>query len=218
MGGFGSGSEPRSGRFTTSDVHSLDIRGVTQWDLFPELDRPLGARFAAPVELEVVAIDGDYDARVWVGTRTGYGFGIRDNEVVRSRWLADTSMFIAITCTLPHLGGRRFWFICPRSDCQRRCRILYREPHTNARAFACRRCYRLGYRSQRMGRMDRIAARADKEARKLIQTERGELLPRKRMRRRTFERIAIKVLELDRAAALASANSFRGLGRILARF
>lgn len=216
MGGFGSGSESRSWRFTTSEVRSLDIRGLTQWDLFPELDRPLSPQFNAPVELEIVALeDGDYDAKVWVGTRTGYGLGIRENEVARSFWLAETSMFIQITDTRPHLGGRRFWFVCPRRDCRRRCRVLYREPHTNARAFACRRCYRLAYPTQRMGRMDRIGARAEKEALKLIQTTEGELLPAKRMRRRTFDKIARKVLALDRAAALASAHSFRGLGRIL---
>lgn len=212
MGGFGSGSLPRSGRFMTTEMLSLDVRGVTQFDFFPHLDRPLSKRVQVPIELEIVALeDGQYDGRVWVGTATGYGLGERPNEVARSAWLSETSMFIQITETRPHLGGRRFWFRCPRTACQRRCLVLYREWHTNARAFACRVCNRLSYPTQRMGRIERLGTRAEREARRLIQTLTGELLPPKWMRRRTYERIARRVIAFDRAADAASANSYSGL-------
>ena len=214
MGGFGSGSVPRSGRLMTKDMLTLDIRGLTQLDLFPELDRPLYS-VSVPIELEIVALEnGKYDARAWVGTATGYGLGVRPNEVARDHWLADTSMFIQITETRPHLGGCRFWFRCPRSTCQRRCLVLYREDHTNARAFACRGCNRLAYPTQRMGTVGRLEARAEKEVRRIIQTLDGELLRPKWMRRRTFERIARKVNALDRAADSASEHTNASLARM----
>ncbi len=215
MGGFGSGSEPRSGRSMTTEVLSLDIRGLTQFDLFPELDRSLSSNVSLPIELEIVVLEnGQYDERVWVGTATGYGLGVRPNEVARRRWLSESSMFIQIVHTLPHFGGRRFWFLCPRTNCRRQCRVLYRELNTNARALACRLCYRLDYPTQRMGTIDRLDARAEKEARRIIQTIDGELLRPKWMRRRTFERIARKVIALDRAADSASERTNASLARM----
>ena len=217
MGGFGSGAEPRSWRFTTTEVHSLDIRGLKQFDLFPELDRPLGRSFALPTELEIVALEnGGYDARVWVGTRTRYGWGVAANQIARTRWLSETSMFIPIVCTYPHLGGRRFWFLCPRLQCERRCLVLYRERGTNARAFACRTCCRLAYPTQRMSTRDRLDAKAEKYAAKLIQTSEGELRRPKWMRQKTFERAARHVITLDRAADHACLGRYAGLSSELA--
>ncbi len=217
MGGFGSGSQARSWRSTTSDFVSIDSRGMSQSDLFPHLDRRLPIDSHSPVELEFVARENDsYDRRVWVGTSTGYGFDVGANEVGRSAWLSERSMFIRIVDTRPHLGGRRFWFLCPRSDCGRRCRILYRERNTNARAFACRLCYRLGYQTQRMGKMDRFDARAEKHASRLIQTTEGELLRPRWMHRRTFDRLARQVIAFDRAADKVAANRYSGLQRVAA--
>jgi hypothetical protein len=47
-------------------------------------------------------------------------------------------LIVQLTATSVRFGGLR-WFVCPRPECLRRCRILYREVDTNARAFACRR-------------------------------------------------------------------------------
>jgi hypothetical protein len=58
------------------------------------------------------------------------------------------------------LGGKRAWFKCPR--CGDRCAILYLRDR-----FACRKCNRLAYRSQRMDPSERALAQAGKIRRKL---------------------------------------------------
>jgi hypothetical protein len=50
-------------------------------------------------------------------------------------------------------GGRGAWCLCPARGCGRRVAILY-----GGGIFACRRCYRLAYRSQREAAYDRRGA------------------------------------------------------------
>lgn len=54
---------------------------------------------------------------------------------------------VPLVATPCHLGGKRWWFICPLivngKACQRRVRKLY----LRGRYFACRRCHGLVYRS-----------------------------------------------------------------------
>lgn len=52
-----------------------------------------------------------------------------------------------------HIGGRRQWFICP--NCQRRCEVLCLA----GKWPACRKCYRLPYRSQNEDRVSRLQRR-----------------------------------------------------------
>jgi len=47
------------------------------------------------------------------------------------------------TTTVPHLGGVRYWFICPY--CKRRVGVLYRPRF--AVYFKCRHCYNFTYKS-----------------------------------------------------------------------
>src|SRR5262245_10348273 len=53
--------------------------------------------------------------------------GVRLNYTTRNRWKCgppeDISELIPVATTNMHLGGVRYWFLCP--DCRRRCRILY---------------------------------------------------------------------------------------------
>jgi hypothetical protein len=49
---------------------------------------------------------------------------------------------IPLVTTRPHLGGKRFWFLC---GCGRRAGRLYLPP--GQRQFRCRGCYGLTYRS-----------------------------------------------------------------------
>ncbi len=49
---------------------------------------------------------------------------------------------IPLTTVRPHLGGKRFWFLC---GCGRRAGRLYLPP--GQRSFRCRHCYNLTYRS-----------------------------------------------------------------------
>jgi hypothetical protein len=59
------------------------------------------------------------------------------------------SYSVDLTTTRPHLGGVRWWFICPLlrggRPCRRRVCKLYLPPH--ARYFGCRRCHDLTYTS-----------------------------------------------------------------------
>jgi hypothetical protein len=51
---------------------------------------------------------------------------------------------VPITTVQPHLGGKRFWFLC---GCGRRAGRLYLPPGQGI--FRCRHCYNLTYRSAR---------------------------------------------------------------------
>ena len=55
-----------------------------------------------------------------------------------------------------HLGGERRWFTCPR--CSKRVAVLYAP----GKYFACRKCYGLGYATQKEGVGDRASTKADK--------------------------------------------------------
>ena len=65
---------------------------------------------------------------------------------VETTWWGRGSTYhrVELTMTRPHLGGRRWWFICPY--CRRRVRKLYAV--VKDRSFACRVCRALVYRSQ----------------------------------------------------------------------
>lgn len=60
---------------------------------------------------------------------------------------------IFFDCTYCHLGGERLWFHCPY--CGRRCEVLCLA----GKFAACRVCYRLPYRSQCEGPLDRLIRR-----------------------------------------------------------
>jgi len=60
-----------------------------------------------------------------------------------------------------HLGGERRWFTCPQ--CSKRVAVLYAP----GRYFACRKCYGLGYATQKEGAGDRAASRAEKLRKRL---------------------------------------------------
>jgi hypothetical protein len=63
---------------------------------------------------------------------------------------------ITLTTRPQPFGGRRWWFICPRTG-----RLVSRlHLPDGAYTFACRRAYRLGYRSQRQTPRDRALSRA----------------------------------------------------------
>lgn len=57
---------------------------------------------------------------------------------------------VQLVSTPCRYGGKRWWFICPYTRCQRRNSILYQ--HNDY--FACRKCARLWYDSQKYVRPD----------------------------------------------------------------
>jgi hypothetical protein len=218
MGGFFSGSLPRSTRSTTDEFLSLDIRALSDVRVMDIARAHLAENIDANVEVEVAAISRtQYQCRVSIGTQTRSGFTDGPLEVNRAHWMAETSMFLPVVATRPHFGGLRLWFRCPRSRCGRRCSILYRARDTNARALACRWCYRLDYETQRMSRVERLSWRAGKRLSRLEKVSEHEFIKPKRMRRATFARIVAEVEALDRAADTISAPSVNRLVRTIRR-
>ena len=65
---------------------------------------------------------------------------------------------IFLECSRPNFGGRRLWFVCPRTN--RVVRKLYLP--LGGRHFWSRRAYRLGYASQRESWYDRAYRRLRK--------------------------------------------------------
>jgi hypothetical protein len=70
----------------------------------------------------------------------------------------DVEQLVYLCRSQPHLGGDRWWFVCPRENW--RVRMLYLP--RGARQFASRRAYRLGYASQRETATQRAMRRARK--------------------------------------------------------
>lgn len=98
------------------------------------------------------------------------------------------------TTTTPcHLGGHRYWFLCPA--CDRRCAILY--------PYACRLCVKGRYACEAESPQDRRIMRALKVRAQLGQTERGLMAPfpskPKRMRWHTWLRLRRAALEREAA-------------------
>jgi hypothetical protein len=67
--------------------------------------------------------------------------------------------------TRPHLGGDRWWFVCPGED--RRARTLYLPP--GAKLFGTRQAYHLAYTSQRRSEVAKNDLRARVRAVRQIQ-------------------------------------------------
>jgi hypothetical protein len=126
---------------------------------------------------------------------------------------ADTSVWVLPT--QPTYGGERWWFVC--AACGRRCGAIYSLPRGHFRAhgmaWACRRCQRLVYPSQREGTGERALRRLRKVLYRAGAAWSSNCLPRHRpkgMHRRTFER-----LEAQAMAAFEAAAATRRTARVL---
>lgn len=106
----------------------------------------------------------------------------------------------SITTTEAGFGGLRQWLVCP---CGRRCRVVYVQSY----GTRCRRCYRLGYQSQR----ESVSTRSATMARKLITRVGGddswdyEEFPDKPkgMHWRTYQRLEQRHWDMVRRADVA---------------
>jgi hypothetical protein len=83
---------------------------------------------------------GRLECRVEHSGPTGLALYIR-RQCVRLNVIVEQQL-IPVTTVRPHLGGKRFWFVC---DCGTRAGRLYLPP--GQRAFRCRDCCNLTYRS-----------------------------------------------------------------------
>jgi hypothetical protein len=71
----------------------------------------------------------------------------------------DIDYKVPLVTTPCHLGGVRWWFICPLSrngvHCGRRVGVLYRAPRADY--YGCRHCHNLSYESRNESRHGRLA-------------------------------------------------------------
>ncbi len=155
MGGSGSGEWWRwEKRETTEATIGLDVRYLARNGMlrpgFYSLSWRCGDRPAGNIGLRVTE-DGPTLGTITLEYRTRRGEGAWQ-DVTQRVWLDWTP------CTY---GGERPWLLCPL--CLRRMAILY----SGGAGFACRKCLRLVYQSQRESSGDRALAQAQAIRRRL---------------------------------------------------
>jgi hypothetical protein len=153
MGASGSGR--RGGGRCTDDMYRLDIRAIKRSGL---LDDGRLFTWAWRCNGERVASVG-----LWIdadAARLTCTWGRAASAGVAPQ---PESQWVGLTSTACALGGQRSWWVCPTHGCGRRVAILY-GMH---RVFACRRCQRLAYRSQRETVTNLAIRRAEKLRRRL---------------------------------------------------
>lgn len=210
MGGYGSGRY--GGRPTVEDGLTLDLAKLLRDRLF----RP-GQVCGGSL--------------IWTNTRTGERVGsigyqahlgaergrarLHYTSTRRNGDKHASDYWVELETTPQPFGGRRWWFICPRTG--DRVSKLYLPP--GALTFASRRAYRLGYRSQRETPRDRALGRAFKLRHRLGgHGGIGDYIAKpKGMRWATFEREMAKV---EAAEATVTAHTWallQSLNRRLGR-
>jgi hypothetical protein len=204
MGGFNSGSQRRSFVARSDELLRLSLRQVAQAIDLRATHPHVGPGGPGMVEIEVIANGPGYLLRRLAGYRTRNSVEADRYAVPIARWGSIDSMFVELASSPGTTGGTRFWFVCPRSTCARRCTVLYRAPDTNARAFVCRRCARFRYATQLLGASDSVGARVDALVRKVLVAEGGALVRPKGMHHRTFRRITEEISRLMRAFTASS--------------
>ena len=104
---------------------------------------------------------------------------------------------IPIQWTPCRFGGERAWFICAVHANDVYCGRRVAKLHGAGKLFACRQCYRLGYRAQRGDRMDQADHNLRRLHRKLSSEYVGPHQPPppkpKWMRWRTYDRLADQI-------------------------
>lgn len=142
MGGFGSGQR-WSKKDTVEGRHSLDTSDLKRWSLLvPGTVNRAGAFTWRRGADEKATSSISY--LLTVGAHSGT---LRLMYSMKSL-NADLDYSVRLAATGCHLGGARWWFICPlvrdNVACGRRVRKLY----LNGRYFGCRCCHDLTYRSR----------------------------------------------------------------------
>lgn len=133
------------------------------------------------------AIDVGHGPRLWYRT-------MGDLVVLRRAPEGCVFQTVRIDSTRANLGvGQRWWLCCPREDCGRRCMRLYWPPRS-ANGFACGRCARVTYPSQRLSQFDMAKRRCDDLQAQLCQA---------RMQDKTYLRLRRALVEAEQARAAA---------------
>ena len=205
MGGYGSGRS--GGRPTVESGLSLNLSRLfkTGW-LKP------GAWTSGTLRWSIVGT-GEETASMGFKSRLGEEEGyIRLHWTSTNRWSGEKRQCetrITLTTSSQPFGGRRWWFVCPRTG-----RLAARlHLPSGAYAFACRNAYRLAYRCQRETDRDRALSRAFALRRKLGDDGGiGDYVAKPRgMHRRTFERAMERI---DRADEIVDGHPVLLLDRL----
>lgn len=126
---------------------------------------------------------------------------------------------VPIRWTPCRYGGERPWFVCDVAANGVYCGRPVAKLYGAGRLFACRRCYRLGYRVQRGGRMDQAHHRLARLHQKLgadYDGPDGAPPPRpKWMRKRTYDHV-VRLIEAgeDRLDSVFTIGAERILARL----
>jgi hypothetical protein len=142
MGGMGSG-ERWSKKGTVESRYSIDTADLKRWNLLvPGTMNRAGSFEWRRGNEEKPSCSVSY--LLTVGQNSG---ALRLFYSIKSA-NADLDYPVQLVTTPCHLGGMRWWFICPLSRdgvaCGRRVRKLY----LSGRYFGCRHCHALTYRSR----------------------------------------------------------------------
>jgi hypothetical protein len=171
MGGFGSGNCWQKGKTTTNRMLTLDIRRLQRYGLFRTTCGLTleGWREGKAFPVAVQAWDDFVSLKHSIP-----GMGGREKE---------STYLVALEWTSCNFGGRRPWFVCPASGCERRVAILYA-----GLTFTCRHCQNLVYACQRENGVWRAHRRAGKLENRLGWRD-GAYDKPKGMHWRTFDRL-----------------------------
>lgn len=147
MGGSGSGRRWHFGsNETTEDFRSIDVRWLKREGMLsPGADR-----------LICWSRHGEVVASINIKAELGRVILTYRHKKSGGDW-KDESYPVYLTTTPCHMGGERHWFLCPARGCGKRVAVIY-----GGGIFACRKCYRLAYPSQREDVADRAARRAQR--------------------------------------------------------
>ncbi len=142
MGGYGSGHRSGKTKKTTGFCLKLDARHLKRILL---LQSSISYALSSPDQKASISIDVEDDELhiQLISKHPGEGN-------------LNLNQHIEITWTPCNFGGKRAWFLCPFSACEKRVAILYLDG-----GFACRECQQLAYRSQRLNPENRAFKRAD---------------------------------------------------------
>jgi hypothetical protein len=206
MGGYNSG---RRGGMPTAEATGSYIIGITSFTrggLRPEIFGNATVHFD----------DGNFPIEVMIDTRDVSNAYVQFTHRTRdSGREGNVTYRVDLVTTRPYYGGRRWWFVCPRTG-QRAAKLCLPN---GGWYFWSRRGYGLGYACQREARSDRLMRRARKLHRDLggDGAAIGQMPPPKPkwMRYRTYERKVSAWRAADeRADAAWAAGAWRLISRL----
>jgi hypothetical protein len=212
MGGIGSGS-PYGSRFRSIESsYGLDLARVQRAGYLVPGRKTAGAwKWWTGDDPEPTCVVGlEFDLR----DADAPTYRIQYTSTVRATGeTEEVDILNDLLCSEPLYGGTRYWFRCPQCWWHRR--VLY-APQGAVR-FACRRCHRLRYASQREREPDRLLRRARKRWRRAGSTDDHEPWKKpKWMRWNTFSRLVLEGREAQEQGDWLFLKGFSaGLARII---